>query len=76
MAIDGTIVAEIPNPAVPKKLLEELWHWKQNGVSIEDSIDRIRPRTVPTGYSFSNWRPGMHSNNLLIDSKSYLYLIR
>ena len=60
MTSDGTITAELPNPAVSHELLQKIWSWTQNGVSLEDAIDRIRPCTVPTGYPFNTWRPGKY----------------
>ena len=55
---DSTIVAAHSNPAVPSSVLEEVYDWRQHGISMEDVVDRLRPRTVPTGYVFTNWKPG------------------
>lgn len=29
------------------------------GASFEDVVDRLRPRTVPLGYLFHTWKPGI-----------------
>ena len=55
---DGTIVAERENPAVPHAVLSDIWAWRKDGISMKDAVDRLRPRTVPPGYAFNNWRPG------------------
>ena len=56
---DGTITAECENPAVPQSLLLEIWRWMNQGASFEDAVERLRPRTVPPGYSFHTWKSGM-----------------
>ena len=55
---DGTIVAKESNPAVHDDLLEEIWKWKADGLSEDDVIDRLRCRTVPSGYALSPWVKG------------------
>lgn len=56
---DGTIHAKRDSPAVSVMLLNEIWNWKQMGASTEDVISRLRPRTVPSGYSYNTWISGM-----------------
>ena len=58
---DGFVVAEIFNPAVPHALLEEIWSWRCDGVSMEDAATRLRPRIVPPGYLFNTWKPGTNT---------------
>ena len=56
---NGVMVAEQPNPIVPQEVLREVWHFKRvEGLSDADVIDRLRTRTVPTGYPIHNWRKG------------------
>lgn len=57
--LDGTVVAECANPAVSNTLLQEIARWKKQGICMEDIVDRLRPRTVPAGYSFLPWKPGI-----------------
>ena len=59
---DGTVIAELDNPAVPQCILNEIQGWKEQGVSIQDIVQRLRPRTVPSGYVFHNWRAGRGTN--------------
>ena len=55
---DDTIVPKEPNPAVPDDLLKEVSQWTSEGVTEDDVIDRLRCRTVPSGYAFSSWTKG------------------
>ena len=55
---DGTITAEVSNPAVTQSLLKELLYWKTEHCTDRDIIGRLRPRTVPTGYEYTTWYPG------------------
>lgn len=51
-------MAEVENPAVSKVLLQEVSHWRDQGVGWKDIICRLRVRTVPFGYTHSPWKPG------------------
>ena len=62
------MVAEHFNPAVPITVLDEIWNWKQHGISIENAIQRMRVRTVPPGYTFQNWKDMVHKYNV------YMYI--
>lgn len=53
------VTAINPNPAVSTELLIEISGWMQSGATIEDVIDRLRTRTVPNGYSYRTWIPGI-----------------
>ena len=55
---DSTVKAHRHNPAVTSLLLNEIWNWKQLGASIHDVICRLRPKTVPSGYTYKTWIPG------------------
>lgn len=55
---NGHLVGVVPNPAVPEDLLLEISQMLHLGVSMDDVIDRLHPRTVPPGYAFTNWIAG------------------
>ena len=59
---NGTVVAESHNPAVPQYILNEIYSWMEQGACMEDVVERLRPRTVPCGYAFHNWRTGINNN--------------
>lgn len=40
----------------------------KQSASFEDVIDRLRPHTVPSGYTYSTWKPGMFT--------AYVYVLR
>ena len=56
---NGDITAEIPSEAVSKNLLSEIEKWIKEGAKYEDIICRLRPKTVPPGYSYYAWISGM-----------------
>ena len=58
---DGTVIAELDNEAVPQHVLSEICSWREQGISMEDILQRLRPRTVPPGYKFHTWKPGMYA---------------
>ncbi len=43
------------NPAVPMRVLSEIWGWKNAGIDTDDWIGRLRLRTVPSGYTPCPW---------------------
>ena len=55
MLDDGSIHAVTQNPAVPISTLQDILNWKRTGLSEEDVVDRLRPRTVPAGYPCHKW---------------------
>lgn len=67
---DGKIVAETPNAAIDKGILLEIAQWKDQGIEWSDIICRLRPCTIPTGYTYCPWRPGGSYSNLHVH---YLY---
>jgi len=52
------IKAQVPNPAVDISLLREILSWTREGASCDDVIERLRVRTVPSGYTYHNWIDG------------------
>jgi len=56
---DGTIQAELDTGCIPQSVLREIWSMRRQGISFEDIVERLRPRTVPSGYTYHNWTPGM-----------------
>ena len=69
MLPDGQVVAEVPNPAVPTTLLEEILNWKMQGATTKDVLERLRVRTVPMGYSPHTWTPGIILNTAYTEYK-------
>jgi len=55
---EGKLVAEVANPAVSESLLEEIWYLRSCDMSWKDIIQRLRVRTVPSGYTFCTWHAG------------------
>lgn len=55
---DGSVTANLPNPAVPVDTLKEILQWRNGGAEEDDIIDRLRTRTVPEGYTPHPWSPG------------------
>ena len=55
---DG-LVAKVPNPAVSSSLMLEIQQLKVDGLSEQDIFSRLRSRTVPAGYAYTTWKPGM-----------------
>ena len=49
---DGVVIAEVPNPAVSYETLKQIHSWKVEGLSLDAIIDRLRPCTVPYGYTY------------------------
>jgi hypothetical protein len=56
---DGSVCAKRMNPGVSEKLLREIHSWRREGASDKDVIIRLRQRTVPDGYSYHTWIPGL-----------------
>ena len=42
-----------PTPAVDENVLTKIDFWIQGGTSLEDIVDRLRPHTIPSGYTFN-----------------------
>ena len=61
--VNGHLIAQSPNPAVPYSLLAEIWKWMSEKTSLEDVVVRLRPRTVPNGYKYHTWKEGTIANN-------------
>ena len=61
--VNGHLIAQSPNPAVPYSLLAEIWKWMSEKTSLEDVVVRLQPRTVPNGYKYHTWKEGTIPNN-------------
>lgn len=59
---NGSIVAELENPAVSRELLQEILSWKIASATPADIIDRLRKRCVPAGFSPKPWIAGREEN--------------
>ena len=55
------IEAEDPKSPVPQEVLCEISCLLRDNVSMKDITDRLRCRTVPSGYKFHTWREGIFS---------------
>lgn len=53
---DGSIT---PNPAVSPELLREILLLKAEHCTDENIITHLRPKTVPEGYEYTTWMPGI-----------------
>ena len=72
--VHSSIFADVPNPAVSSSLLWEVHEWKENGISEQDILSRLRCRTVPPGHVYTTWKPGMyyaHVHCIVIHVLSY-----
>lgn len=56
----GSVVAVQPTDFIKESLLKEIEAWMMEGCSDEDVIQRLRLRTVPSGYSPTSWIPGSY----------------
>jgi len=63
---DGTIIPELVNPAVPQHIISEIHTWTRCGATMQDVVDRLRPRTVPPGYVFHTWKAGKFPSFIII----------
>ena len=59
-----TVTAQIPNPAVSVDLLKEIHLWIEESCSFTDIIEKLRQRTVPSGYDYHPWITGECSSIL------------
>ena len=60
MERDG-VVARVRNPAVNSELLQEVYKRNMEGATMDDVIERLRLRTVPSKYtrSIHSWTDGI-----------------
>ena len=58
IVVAGCVTAEKPCPHVDKDLLTDIMKWKNDGLEWSDMLSRLRPRTVPPGYTPSPWKKG------------------
>ena len=52
---DGTITAQLPNPAVTTEILQRILEMQKNGISHKEVIQELRKETVPPGYMESRY---------------------
>jgi len=57
---DGTITTESGSDIIPPHVLRDICSWRMQGISMKDIVDRLRPRTVPSGYTFHVWKEGIY----------------
>ena len=57
-----TLVAEDDVSPVPQEILHEISHQLKNAISIENIVDRLRCKTVPSGYVYHKWREDLVHN--------------
>lgn len=58
--VAGSVCAKRMNPGVSEELLRKIHSWRREGASDKDVIIRLRQRTVPDGYSYHTWIPGLY----------------
>jgi len=56
--VGGCVTAVEPNPAVGSELLSEIKVWYEEHATTDDVIERLRLRTVPSGYAIHSWTEG------------------
>ena len=58
---DGRITAVVKNTVVCSELLREVSQWNAEGANIDDVIEQLRLRTVPSNYTSTihSWTEGM-----------------
>ncbi|XP_065887166.1 uncharacterized protein [Dysidea avara] len=55
---DGVVTARVHNDAVHTDLLNQIHGWITAGAKQDDAIERLRLKTVPTGYNVHTWIQG------------------
>ena len=64
-------MAKKAHPGVSGELLAEILKWQKQGLDWKDVLNRLRPRTVPPGYTYHPWKAGI-ANSFLVKWKSHL----
>ena len=64
---DGCVNAVQPNHAITTELLGKIKIWYSEGATTDDVIERLRLRTVPSGYAIHSWTEGK-----AIDKRSFM----
>ena len=59
LVVAGKVVATNPHPSVNEDLLTEILYLKRQELEWKDILSRLRPRTVPSGYTYHPWKTGM-----------------
>ena len=52
------MAADTPNDTVPQCILKDIHEWMLAGLSFDDAVERLRLKTVPSGYVPKPWIPG------------------
>ena len=60
------ITTRIPNNAVSQDILMQVHGWIAAGATMDDVVERLRLRTVPTGYAIHNWTNGIVITHLVV----------
>lgn len=55
---DGSITAQQPNQAISEDILRTVLKWRNDGIGVDDIIDRLRAQTVPSGHPIHPWIAG------------------
>lgn len=63
LVVAGQVVANNPHPCVNKDLLTEILKLKRQDFEWKDILNRLRPRAVPSGYTYHPWKTGIILNN-------------
>ena len=58
-------MAKKGHPGVNGELLGEILKWQKQGLDWKDILNRLRPRTVPPGYTYHPWKAGIASSFLV-----------
>ena len=58
--LDGSVQHTEPNPCVSHNLLTEIHSWRISGASVDDVVDCLRLRCVPSGYVPHPWSEGVY----------------
>ena len=58
-------MAKKAHSSVNGELLAEILKWQKQGLDWKDILNRLRPRTVPPGYTYHPWKSGIASSFLV-----------
>ena len=71
---NGIFSTRVPNNAVSQELLAQIHGWITAGATMDDVIERLRLRTVPTGYAIHNWTNGIVITHVLCKMSHHFLL--
>lgn len=55
----GQVMARKSTPFVKKEVITEIHMLQGQGLDMKDILNRLRPQTVPAGYCYHPWKPGI-----------------